>query len=297
MSAQKKIDYIQGLIGQKIANNLPCFYTIKVIQDGVTATLIERKPGDENFTKEAQAICEANRPDALMIELWKSIGRKVKNPESDFYIDMKGQGISAPVKAEQIGGDSSFMIAELRRNFDQQLQGVRELSGLHSQLTITQLELKHAENKIEQLEGDLEEAEQHIDKLERELQNRPQLSGPGGVNIIEIGSHLLEGVLRRNPSILGGALGMSNDQVKGLFTNNNPQALPPAEQKQGTATATVQAQETLSENDKVRADVIESIAGYLRTLPDAHLRKVYDLMCALGKDFNSIEKMIAALAA
>jgi hypothetical protein len=290
---QEIIDHVAGIVRQKQEKGMKCFYTIKVFKNDATNELITRKAACPDFLQDVQQIISENKPDAVVVELYKGSSYKVKEPESVFDINLIGREVSFPARVETLGGiDSSMMFNEMRRNFDQQMQGFRELAGLHSTLTVSQLELKYAQEKIKELEKELKEAEEYIDHVEKNLRTRPQLGGPGGLNLLELGSHLLEGVLRRNPSLLAGVSGLSENQVKGLFTEKK--VLPPAtDRDEGTAKASVKPEEDskeLTERDQMRVQVIEEIAGFLRKLSDYHLRGVYELMHSIGKDLSLLEK-------
>jgi hypothetical protein len=293
-SPQELIEHVVSVVQQKVAKNMKCFYSIKINKNEATTELIERKAAGDEFASDIQNIISLNKPEDLIIELYKGSSRKVKSPESQYYIPFGGREISFPVKVEPLGGmDNSMMYSEMRRNFDQQMQGVRDLAGLHTTFTISQIELKHAQNKVAELENDLKEAEEYIERLESDRKKNPSLSGAGGLNLVEIGSYWLEGILRRNPGIVAGTLGMTDDQAKGLFSST-----PATPQPQGKATATIEEQgasKQLTEREKTRVEVVENLAGFLRQLSDYHLRCVYDLMCEAGKDVNTLEKMILAV--
>lgn len=296
-SPQELIDHVVSIVQQKVAKNMKCFYSIKIHKNDATTELIERKAAGEEFLSDVQNIVSLNKPDTLIVELYRGSSRKIKTPESEFYINLTGREISLPVKVETMNGfDNSMMYSEMRRNFDQQLQGVRDLAGLHAALSMAQFELKHSQEKVKELEDDLKIAEEYIGKLEGDVRSRPSLSGTGGLNLVELGSFWLEGVLRRNPSIIAGTLGMTDEQAKGLFTNNNSQTKNNLQQ--GNASATIKEEgenKQLSERDQTRVRIVEEIAGFLRQLSDYHMRCVYELMCVAGKDFTALEKMMTAV--
>ncbi len=283
-SPQELIDHVATIVQQKFEKKMKCFYTVKVFKNDATNELITRKAASPEFLADLQQIISVNKPETVIVELYKGSSYKVKTPESEFYITLQGREVSFPARVESVSGfDNTMMFSEMRRSFDQQMQGVRELTGLHSSLTVSQLELKYAQEKIKELQQELKDSEEYIEQLEKGARSRPQLGGVGGINLVELGSHMLEGVLRRNPGLLAGIAGVDADKVKDLFSE--PKALPPAQQQTGSATATVTPQsEQLTEREKVRAQIVEEIAGYLRQLPDAHLRIVYEFACALGKD-------------
>jgi hypothetical protein len=294
---QELIDHIANIVQQKVDKKMKCFYSLKIHKNDATTELIERKSaGGEEFLKDVQEIINVNKPDTLIVELYRGSSYKVKSPESEFFINLSGREISFPVKVEPLGGyDNSLVYSEMRKNFDQQMQSVREFSGLHSSFSISQLELKHSEAKVKELKEDLKVAEEYIEKLEKEIKSRPQLAGVGGMNIVELGSYWLEGILRRNPKLVAGTLGINEQQVSGLFTNSKPAELPQPKE-QGTATASIKEEtEQLTPNQQKRVEVIESIAGFLRGLSDKHLRIVYELMCATAKDISALEKMMNAV--
>lgn len=290
-SPQELIEHVVNIVQQKIAKNMRCFYSIKINKNEATTELIERKAAGDEFASDIQNIISLNKPEDLIIELYKGSSRKVKSPESQYYIPFGGREISFPVKVEPLGGmDNSMMYSEMRRNFDQQMQGVRDLAGLHTTLTISQIELKNAQIKVAELESDLKEAEEYIERMESDRKKSPSLSGAGGLNLVEIGSYWLEGILRRNPGIIAGTLGMTDEQATGLFST-----APAKPQPQGKATATIEEQgenKQLTEREKTRVEVVENLAGFLRQLSDYHLRCVYDLMCEAGKDNAALEKMM-----
>jgi hypothetical protein len=294
-SPQELIDHVVSIVQQKAAKNMRCFYSIKIFKNDATTELIERKAGADEFLQDIQNIISLNKPDTVIVELYRGTSRKVKTPEAEFYINLTGKEVSFPVKVEPLSGfDNSLIYSELRRNFDQQLQGVKDLAGLHSALAVSQLELKHTQSRVKELEDDLKTAEEYIEQLEGEKSSRPALSGTNGLNLVDLGSYWLEGVLRRNPGILAGTLGMTDEQAKGLFNNNqNPKQLD-----QGSASGSIKPSgesKELTERDQLRVRLVEEIAGFLRQLSDYHLRLVYELMCAAGKDLSALEKMMTAV--
>jgi DNA-binding protein Fis len=293
---QELIENIAGIVRHKVEHSMKCFYSIKVSKNDTVTELIERRPASNDFLKDVQQIAEKHKPDALIVELWKGSSRKIKAPESEFFIHLKNRELSLPVQTEQVSGfDNSGVLAEMRRNFESQLQSVRELSGLHSTLTVSQMELKYKDEQIKSLREELEQAEAYIEQLEKDKDSRPQLNGPGGLNLIEIGGYLLEGFLRRNPALLGGALGMAPEQVTKLLSPGQGGQEQPTP-AQGTATASVKLEnEPTSEHDKIRAQVIDGITAYLRSLNDENLRKVYELMCASGRDLSNLDRMLDAI--
>lgn len=300
-NAQELIEHIAAIISQKAAKGMRCFYSVKIQKNDATTELIERKQAGNEFAKDIQLLTETNRPDAIIVELYKGRSRKIKEPESEFYIHIKGREIALPVKVETIsngGFDTSMMITEMRRGFESQLQGIKEQTSLFSNLTIAQLELKHAQAKVKELEADLQQAIEHIDKMEAELKSRPQLSGPGGLNLLSLGSYWLEGILRRNPKLVAGTLGMSEEKAKTLFSDNgntnpqnNSQNLPAQQNK---ASATIEPQDNskeISPQEKQRVAIIEQLAGFFKTLSDQNLRTTYELFCIIQNDLSLIQTL------
>lgn len=287
---QELIDHVATIVRQKFEKKMRCFYTVKVFKNDATNELITRKAAGPEFLSDLQGIIDVNKPETVIVELYKGSSYKVKTPESEFYINLSGKEISFPARVESVSGfDTSMMLTEMRRNFDQQLSGVRELTGLHSTLTVAQIELKYAQEKIRELEREVKENEEYIEQLEKDSRSRPQLGGTGGLNLVELGSYMLEGVLRRNPGLIAGIAGVDASKVKDLFSE--PKQLAPAEQQTGTASASAQPQGELTERDKVRVQIVEQIAGYLRGLSDPHLRIVYEFLCALGKKEELFEEL------
>lgn len=297
---QELIEHVAGILSQKAAKGMRCFYTVKIQKNDATTELIERKQAGNEFTKDIQLLTEMNKPDAIIVELFKGRSRKIKEPESEFYINLQGREIALPVKIEPLnnGFDTSMMITEMRRGFESQLQGIREQTSLFSNLTIAQLELKHSQAKVKELETDLQQAIDHIDKMEAELKSRPQLSGPGGLNLLSLGSYWLEGVLRRNPKIIAGTLGMSEDKAKELFADgnninsqkNSQSNLP----QQNNASATIEPQDNskeISPQEKQRVAIIEQLAGFFKTLSDANLRTTYELFCLIQNDLSLLQTL------
>src|ERR1044072_6875288 len=182
-SPQELIEHVVNIVQQKVAKNMKCFYTIKIFKNDATTDLIERKAAGDEFLFDVQNVISVNKPDTVIVELFKGSSRKVKSPQSEFYINLTGREISYPAKVEPLAGtDSSMIYSEMRRNFDTQLQGIRELSGLHATLSIAQLELKHSQLRVKELEEELKDAEELIEQLETTTQRQPSLSGPNGVN-------------------------------------------------------------------------------------------------------------------
>lgn len=291
---QEMIEHVAGIVAQKAAKGMRCFYSVKIQKNDATTELIERKAAGGEFLKDVQALIDLNKPDALVIELYRGNSRKVKVPESEFYINLLGRELAFPVKVEPLNGgfDTSMMLTEMRRGFESQLQGIREQTSLFSTLTIAQLELKHSQAKVKELETDLQQAIDHIDKLEKQLTARPQLSGPGGLNLLSLGSFWLEGVLRRNPGIIAGTLGMSEDKAKALFSDNTNSTQQNIPVQQNKASASIQPEsKQLTEAEKLRVQMIEQIAGFLKTLSDVNLRTTYEMFVLIQKDLSLIQTL------
>src|SRR5574337_236799 len=117
---RETIDYVEGILKQKQEKGLKCFYTIKVYKNDATNELVSRKPASPEFSNDVQNIIDKNKPDAVIIELYRGKSAKVKDPESVFDINLVGRDIVFPARVETVSGfDQSVMITEMRRNLDQ----------------------------------------------------------------------------------------------------------------------------------------------------------------------------------
>lgn len=292
---KEKIEGIAKVLRDKMQQGIACYYSIKINKDNATTELAHRKLGDDNFLKDVAGVVEGHKPDTLIVQLYTGKSRRVQHPEAEYYIEMGGRDVTIPI-IEPAQSDNSYMLGEMGRHFERQIQNVRELSGIQSDLSVARLEMKHKDERIQQLVGELKQAEEYIEQLEGEVKSRPQLSGPGGLNILDIGSYMLEGMLRRNPAIMAGALGITEEEARKKFESPaQAPALPSANNTQATATVTAEEETPLTPEQQKHAEVVEAVAGFLRSLPAVHLRKVYDLMTVVSKDVTSLDKMMRAV--
>src|ERR1044071_3003673 len=101
---QELIDHVACIVQQKLEKKMRCFYSIKVFKNDATNELITRKAACPEFLQDLQRIIDINKPETVIVELYRGSSYKVKEPESEFYINLSGKEISFPTRVEAVSG-------------------------------------------------------------------------------------------------------------------------------------------------------------------------------------------------
>lgn len=287
---EETIQYIGSLIRDSEQNGEKLYYTIKSERFGNTTVIAKRKEGENNFYNDmAQAISSQER-DAIIVELFTGRSKRVIDSVNKFHLQLKENSLGMTIKKEPEVLKAENQIPVERYMNEQLALKSQALDHLFDK-KILEYDLKVKGERIIELEKEVKEKDEYIEQLEEEIEQKPKGKlGLGGIHLGELGTYITENLLRRNPAILKSALRLNDEQLAGLWADDEPRQIDA--QQSNPVTVKVKAKENLTEEQKKHNEVVEQIAEFLRGIPSTDLRKVYEILVPIDKDRQLADKLI-----
>lgn len=282
---KETIQKITTVLKKKEEKKTPYYYSIRAEIAGGMVQVADRETGLQNFIAEIKRLLSQDKPEMLIVEVFTGKSKKVRDAQTtwQFYVN--------PSQAQQIqqgmalSGTPELVRSESFTDNETHYREKLELQTKHLnadfEKRLMEYEMKRKDETIGELKKELNELEQYADGLEKQLEKRPQFSGLGGINLLDMGSYMLEGFIKRNPQVLKAALRLSDQQLAGLFPEGEAPAVTP-QQQIGQATATVQAApENQSPEQQQRTKAQNDLNGFLSSIHAALFLKVYNILAAI----------------
>jgi hypothetical protein len=301
------IDHIADLIKERESKELPTYYTISIEQYEKLTPVAEKEAGYENFKKQIQKYIANYQLNGITVQLYSGKSRNVKHPFQSFKISLKKQSptvvlgssiVSEPTpEIQQL--DSSIPVGRYYdEKFELQMRIMRtemEKTNLLERLTYLQEryedklkeqesrtaeKLKHYEEEIEDLEDQIQDFEKEIIKGEKDKHN-----SFGNVALGSIGARIVESFAKSDigTGVLKGLLGTEGySTLQGHLAGieNNPATTEAPKETARIITAPA--------NDP-RQNTLAFIQQVCETLPDSHLRMLYDICEMSQKNIGDLQ--------
>jgi hypothetical protein len=293
LNAQQELNAIAGIMEFKIRQNMPVYYSIKIIRGGVTALLINRNEGVVNFNNDVNTLMKEQKPDAIIVELFTGKTRKVKEPECSYYIDVAGQhpvlqnngqglnGVHSPAPVQQQNSVSE-LLGVIQQSFTDQLSQQKNNFDTMLQTEVLRFRIQQLEQENLKLKETVNEQSEELEALELELEKRPQLGKPGKLNFYELGSYWLESFIKRNPGIIQTAFNIPAEQIAGVLgttqTGTQTQPTENSSAKVSVSVAPAPSTENLTPEQKEQLQRAEQAFALLKGMPFERFKKVFNLL-------------------
>lgn len=282
---KETIQKITGVLKKKEDKKIPYYYSIRAEIAGGVVQIADRETGLQNFIAEMKRLLAHDKPEMVIVEVFTGKSKKVREAQTtwQFYLNPSQslqiqQGFALSGTPEVVKSET-FTDNETHYREKLDLQEKRLNADFEKRLM--EYEMKRKDEKIDELKKELDELDKYAEGLEKQLEKRPQFTGLGGINLLDMGSYMLEGFIKRNPQVLKTALRLSDQQLAGLFPENENQPAP-APQQIGQATVTVQAAtENQTPEQQQRTKLQNDLNGFLSSLDNTMFVRVFNIMAAI----------------
>lgn len=301
-SPYEQIRFINDVIKDRSAKNEKTFFSVKLERMGVVTPLVNKEDGNVFYETIIQYLTRYDLS-ALIIELYHGKSHNVREPFQVIKIAIKrSQDLTlgnTDKNTVELVESETFINPE--KHFFTMAE--KERANIMLEFRIKQLEweneiLKKKNKKKKQY---IQELETELDKSERNKKHSLANVTLGNVtaNAVEklvksdFGIGLLKNVFGAKQEVLNGLLGIDENQsekAEETKTEEKSTASIVTETKEPQ-----EKKETLSENDKVRLQVIKYINDFMLNADDAVLRLYYELIQVIGKDVNLLQSIYMQL--
>lgn len=300
------IDHIADLIKERESKELPTYYTISIEQYEKNTPVAEKEEGYENFKKQVQKYITDYQLTSITVQLFSGKSRNVKHPFQVFKVSLKkqsptivlGSSIEREPTPEIQQLDSSIPVGRYydekfelqmrimrtemeKQNLVERLTHITERyeDKLKEQEARTAEKLKRYEDEIEDLEEQIEDFEKEIVKGEKEKHN-----SFGNVALGSIGARIVESFAKSDigTGVLKGLLGADGySTLQGHLAGiENPAT---------TETPKETARIITTPANDPRQNTIAFIQKVYESLPDSHLRMLYDICEMSEKNIGDLQ--------
>ena len=303
------IDHIADIIKERDSRKLPTFFTICIEQFDKMTPVIEKETGYENFKKQVQKYITDYELTGLLFQLFSGKSRSVRTPFQTFKVALKKQQAPTVVlggseaEAPQVQQlDSAIPVGRYYdEKFEYQLRIMRsemEKQGLMDKLNhvteryeekLKDMEARHAD-KLAAFAGEIDELEGEVEELQREIfKNEKEKHGSlGNITLGGIGARAIEGFAKSElgAGVLKGLLGSNGyTSLQGTLTGAGD-----TEAKENTATPPSPGARIITAPvSDPRQNALNFIQTVGQSLPDSHLRMLYDICLLSQKNIGDLQ--------
>jgi hypothetical protein len=295
---RKQYNHIQTELRERAQKGEKIFWTIKYEKFGGTSVVADKKTGADEFSLEFSNTLNQFSPDLVLVELYHS--NSPNNPKGA-YLSFKFKpnnlaskevamsGFQPPEKVEVKKADAVFSVEHF---YNDKINSIGQIYQKEMQLKLLEYEIRQKNEKISQLENDIKENEEYISRLEEELEKPQKKTLLAGIDLGEVLSVAGERLLKRNPGILKGLLGMDDQQVKGIWSNDSEEKQIGNETNNAKATVKVKEQENLSEAQKKHFEVAAMLHDFFKKVPSGVLRMYYETIFLIQANEGLLNKIL-----
>ena len=308
-SSYEQIRFINDVIKDRAAKNEKTFFSVKLERMGVQTPLVNKEDGTVFYETIIQYLTRYDLS-ALIIELYHGKSHNIREPFQVIKIMIRrSQDLTlgnTDKNIPEVVASETFISPE--KHFFSMVE--KERANIMLEFRIKQLEWENdiLKNKNEEKKSYIQELEAELDKNEKNKKH-----SLGNITLGNVASNALETFARSNfgIGILKNVLGAKQEVINGLLgvdekneesdktenTNPSEKAQETKEEKSiaSIVTETKEPEKKLSENDKIRLQVIKQINDFLLNADDAVLRLYYELIQLIGKDVNLLQSIYVQL--
>jgi hypothetical protein len=88
-NTENQVETIALHIRDREKNGLRTYYTLRVKKHGKSTTIAKRKIGEMNFRADISQAIRLCSPHAIRVEIYRGKSRRIREPESFFYLDLR----------------------------------------------------------------------------------------------------------------------------------------------------------------------------------------------------------------
>lgn len=300
-SPYEQIRFINDVIKDRSAKNEKTFFSVKLERSGVQTPLVNKEEGNLFYEAVIQYLTRYDLS-ALIIELYHGKSHNVREPFQVIKINIKrSQDFSlAGTDKSNIEVVEPETLINPEKHFYTLAE--KERANIMLEFRIKQLEW---ENEI--LKKKNKKKKQYIQELESELDKneKNKKNSLGNVTLGNVTANALETFAKSEfgIGILKNVFGAKQEMLNGLLgIDENNQSSDKVETTETKSSASIleetkEPDKQLTENDKVRLQVIKYINDFMLNADDAVLRLYYELICLIGKDLNLLQSIYLQLKA
>jgi hypothetical protein len=296
-SPYEQIRFINDVIKDRSAKNEKTFFSVKLERMGVQTPLVNKEEGNLFYETIIQYLTRYDLS-ALIIELYHGKSHNVKEPFQTIKINIKrNQELSLNgADKNQVEVVESETLINPEKHFYTLAEKERANIMLEFRIKQLEWELEISKKKNKKKKEYIQKLEAELDKIEKGKKH-----SLGNVTLGNITSNALETFAKSEfgIGILKNVFGAKQEMLDGLLgTTSNPSEKAEAEETKSTAsiiTETKEPEKKLSDNDKVRLQVIKYINEFMLNADDAVVRIYYELICMIGKDLNLLQSIYLQL--
>lgn len=286
-SPYEQVRFIRDVIKDRTDKSQPTFFSVKLESFGSLTPLVDKEQGSLFYDTIIQYLMRYDLS-ALVVELYRGKSHNIKEPFQSFRILIKRSpnvNLSGFEKREDLIHANAETIISPEKHF--QSMATKEFDLLRLQYENDVLKKKNKKKK------------EYIKQLERELQKaeKEKANSLGNVTLSTVASGAMEKFARSQFGIglLKDVFGAKDEVINGLLGTETEEGN--VEEKKSTATIvkkdTPEKEEpkNLSENEKIRLQILKQITSLLESSDDAVLRLYYELILLIGKDLSLLQSL------
>lgn len=275
----EQIKFINDVIKDREDKKQPTFFSVKVERYGELTPMVNKEPGG-NFYETILQYLTKYELSALIIELYSGKSHNVREPFQQFRLIIK----KAPVitmgstdNSIDIPVTHSETVISPEKHFFGMAEKERQVMMLEFDIKRLSYENEELRRKLKKKKKLIAELETEIGKTEKEKKD-----SLGNVTLGYIGANALEQFVKSD--VGSGLLGIFKGKAGELGNTQTPPPQSNQSEQKSTATVMTDKEKPLSENEKIRKQLINYITSFLEKSNDTVLRAYYELLIELGSD-------------
>jgi len=279
-SPYEQMKFIRDVIKDRTDKSQATFFSVKLESFGNLTPLVEKENGALFYDTIIQYLTRYD-VSAIIVELYHGKSHNIKEPFQTFKIVIKRSpnvSLSGIEKKDETLTVHTENIISPEKHFQTLAENQFNLLRLQYENDVLRKKNKKKKNYIQELEVTIE-------KMEREKKG-----GLGNVALGSVASNALESFAKSNfgIAILKNVFGAKDEVLQGLVGNTTDYTQ--AEEANSKAEV-IKEEKPLSENEKVRKQIIESLTDFLKGADDGVLRLYYELFQLIGSDIKILQSL------
>jgi len=279
-SPYEQMKFIRDVIKDRTDKSQPTFFSVKLESFGNVTPLVEKENGALFYDTIIQYLTRYD-VSAIIVELYHGKSHNIKEPFQIFKIVIKRSpniSLSGIERKDDALTVHSENIISPEKHF--QTLAENQFNLLRLQYENEVLKKKNKKKKLY-----IKELESHIEKLEKNKEK-----SLGNVALGSVASNALENFARSQfgIGILKNVFGAKDEVLQGLLGNDNS-----AQGNEPSSKASIIKEEpkVLSENEKIRKQIVDSLTDFLKGADDGVLRLYYELFQLIGSDIKILQSL------
>lgn len=284
-SPYEQIKFIRDVIKDRTDKSQATFFSVKLESFGNVTPLVEKENGSLFYDTLIQYLTRYDVA-AIIVELYHGKSHNIKQPFQTFRIIIKKSpniSLTGIEKKEEALSVHSETVISPEKHFQTLAESNFNILRLQYENDVLRKKNKKKKQRIEELEKELAKAE------------KEKTGGLGNIALGSVASNALENFARSQfgIGILKNVFGAKDEVLQGLLGNSTD----PAQVAEPSSKASIVKEEEkpLTENEKIRKQIIDSVCDFLRNTDDGVLRLYYELIKLIGGDIQILQALYVQL--